>query len=454
MILRTFNSPLTKGQQIVHLTADIASGSGTLTVDNIIGFAVNDYILVGNFGEPTAEIIKLHASTAPTGSTITLATNTANAHYVDTPVTKIDYNQIEFSRATTLAGSKAILVTSNIFTNRLDSYYSDTTNTTGYWFWRWKNSNATVYSAYSDGYDYTGLADSSVEKMIERAIGLASVDFDSKYATTDQLIADINVAQDIITQAKDQQPINWNWEVTNDDTALTSTLNENAYALSGLSYTLKYPSTVEGIINVRFGNILLDYVPTKEFDEDMEDIAKTTLAVSATAGDTSVTLTDVSEFSDSGNILLGEDTVIYTARDTTTNILSGISASGTGSITASVSSGASVWQGISASLPAKYTVFNGYIYLNVPVSATYAGQKIKVKYLKRLDRLTDITDLTEIPFYNVIEYYVAARIEYRKGNRDEGNNWMVLFQNGINDNVGRYALPMMEETQYYKFFDE
>src|SRR5579872_3970102 len=62
------------------LIADSASGSSTITVRNITGFAVNQILLIGEPGLQGSEIIKTHSSTAPSGSTITLAANTALAH--------------------------------------------------------------------------------------------------------------------------------------------------------------------------------------------------------------------------------------------------------------------------------------------------------------------------------------------------------------------------------------
>lgn len=67
---------LTRYVEKAYLTTDVASGSSTLTIDNINGFAINKVLLLGNFGEPTAEIIKTHASTAPTGTTVTLLSKT------------------------------------------------------------------------------------------------------------------------------------------------------------------------------------------------------------------------------------------------------------------------------------------------------------------------------------------------------------------------------------------
>lgn len=69
------------------LTAAAAAGAGTLTVAAITNFAVSEWIRIGS-GE-TAELIQIHASTAPTGSTITLATTTRMAHAIGEAVVEV-----------------------------------------------------------------------------------------------------------------------------------------------------------------------------------------------------------------------------------------------------------------------------------------------------------------------------------------------------------------------------
>ncbi len=170
------NLGLLDGQIKSRLIADSTAGSSTITVANIAGFtAGNYYLLFGNFGDSNAEIVKIHASTAPTGFTITLAAATAFDHYSDTPITVLDYNQIEYSRATTLAGSKSVLVTQVINANLKESVYKDLTNTTGYAFARFKNAGSSAFSAYSTGVPYTGLTFVSGSEVVTSACDNAGV---------------------------------------------------------------------------------------------------------------------------------------------------------------------------------------------------------------------------------------------------------------------------------------
>lgn len=135
------------------LSADIASASATLTVKNITGFAINQILLIGQAGNQGAEIIKTHASTAPTGSTITLASNTVFPHSAGTLVTVLNFDQVEFNHTVTLTGAKTVLATVNVAANNSETLYNDLTYTTGYYFARFKNSITAAFSQCRSSYN-------------------------------------------------------------------------------------------------------------------------------------------------------------------------------------------------------------------------------------------------------------------------------------------------------------
>lgn len=440
------NVSILEGGENTTLTADKAAGQTTLTVANIGSFAVGKYCLLGNFGEPTAEIVRIHASTPPASGVITLAAATVYDHYVDTPITMIEWNQIEFSRATTLGGSKSVLTTVGIMANHKWTNYTDLTNSTGYAFYRFKNSSTSAFSSYSTGVPYTGNPKNSMQQIVEDACSMASVDVNEKFADEKDLLTDINEAQNAVIENQ-----NWVFEMIKDDTSIATTQNENRYALTALTYAIKFPGTFQGILNVRFGSEPLLYVSPDEMDDILKAAVTTTLnnGGSVSAGATSVTLTDSSEFSSSGSITLGSNVgVAYTANDKTTGVLSGISAS---AITSTVADGSSVWQGINPGKPTKYTIFNGYIVLNCPVSATEYGKKLKIKYLKQLTAFTDYASTTEIPFCDCLKYYVASKIFTRKQATDDADKKMAMFLDKLQQNAAVYQLPALEEQEYYAF---
>lgn len=445
MILQASNLSLTDGQESARMIADVALGSATITVDNITGFAVDQYVLIGDFGDSSAEIIKLHSSTAPTGNTITFATNTVKDHYTDTKVTVIDYNQVEFSRATTLTGSKSVLTTKAVSPDRLETLYSDVTNLTGYAFFRFKNSTTSVYSQYSSGINYTGLDNASVQRMVDKACRDTGVVIGDDFSTEEMLLDDANDAQDAITD------FDWKFELVKNDTSLTATQYENTYDLSGLTYELKYPGIVQGIKSVKFSGARLDYIDNDEMDNEYRDVVRTTVATQAGVGATSIVLTNTKELPDVGTVYINGLAINYTTNTTSTNTLSGISAS---TITSILPVASIVWHNINPGLPTKYTItINNEIVLNVPVDEDYNGYSFTFEYLKKLTRFTDFASVTEVPFTDIFPDFIKAKIEQRKRNFDNYEKFMAVFNAAIKAKLDFYKLPVFEDSTYYHFFD-
>jgi hypothetical protein len=441
------NLGLLEGQKKTRLIADSASGSSTISVAGISGFAISNYVLIGTFGDSSAEIIKIHASTAPTGSTITLASNTTKDHFSDSEVTLLDYNQVEFSRSTTLAGAKVVLGSvQSINADRLESYYKDLTNTTGYAFARFKNEALATFSGYSTGVSYSGNGNTSVEKIVERACQNASVEIGGEYSTENMLLNDANDCQDAITSH------DWKFELVKNDTSLTATQYENTYALSSLTYALKYPGIAQGIKSVKFANAPLQYVDNNEMDDLYKSVKRTAVATQAEIAATSIVLDNTSELSEeSGTVYINGMTLAYTGNDKTTNTLSGISAS---AITAIIPVDSIVWQNLNPGLPTKYTItIDNELVFDRPVLSDYNGYSIKMEYLKALTRFTDFSSTTEIPFTDFLPIFIEAKIEKRKRNFENHKTIMQEFDSELKKSLEQYKLPILDGMRYYNFFD-
>ena len=140
VVLQAYNPDLLLDVQKTFTTADESSVDTTLTVESIVGFSDGDYVLIGEFGQEDAEIARISGS--PSGTTLTFTGNLTYTHTKNTPVYNIDRNEVEFSRATTVSGSKSILTTVSITPDSLHTVYEDTSNTTGFGFYRWKNTRS------------------------------------------------------------------------------------------------------------------------------------------------------------------------------------------------------------------------------------------------------------------------------------------------------------------------
>lgn len=442
--LVAYHPTLLDTEKVTQFIQDIAAASGSIQVANIKSFAVGQWILLGNFGEPTAEIIRIHTVTAPTGTTITLNTNTVFDHFVDTPVTFINFDQIEFSRAPTLAGVKVVQATLAIAADRLVTTFADLTNSTGFAFFRFKNSASATFSIYSDGTPYSGNPANSVERMVLAAAALTGNTINDDFAKERDLIQDANEAQDIITSVQA-----WTFELITDTSSIKALENENTYAVSGLTAALKFTDTNQAIIRFKLGNYPLDYIDPREMEDAFQFSANAKLAAQANPGDTSLTLDDVSAFSDAGTVWLGSNgTVTYQSRDIPTNTLNGIANT---NIVAIVPIGYNVWQNMDPGVPTKYTLDNDSFILDVPAITSVAGMAFKIRYLKALSTLTSFTSTTDILFPFIFQFYIAAKIELRKKNFDEAQKFMDAFNTRIELYKAKYEVPLMDTQQYYTF---
>jgi hypothetical protein len=171
MLISVRNSDLTVGREKTYLTALSAAAGTTLTVRGVDSnaWADNDYIIVGEIGANNAEIMQINGAVSD-GTSLTVDRSGSGglrfAHAINEPVYRIDFNNVEFSRATTETGSKTVLTTSELQPDDDFTRYDDTTNTTGFAFVRFKNTTTNGFSPYSDGMPYSGTSPRSLQKMI------------------------------------------------------------------------------------------------------------------------------------------------------------------------------------------------------------------------------------------------------------------------------------------------
>ena len=347
MILRAPNTDrLIEGKPRTQLTSPQDAGSSTITVENISTFAVGNYIILGVLGEGRSEVIRIHASSAPSGSTITLASNTLFRHEIGTPVYFTDYNQVEFSRATTLTGSKSTLATSGMAVDQMDTIYDDTTNTTGFGFYRFKNSASSTFGPYSDAIPYAGYEIDAVQTIIDRALSITSsvisprLKYDDLFKFVNDAITILNSKNAHWSEAKvlgyELDTIStgdWEWDLptniarANDPTAIMAL------------YVRGYPP--------------MRYKPQREWNQWLRDLVFTTLATDVALIDTTIVLTNSKGFADSGTIYIEGDAISYTGNTRSTGTLTGVTG-----ITATHTAGSTIYvfQNFTPAEPSIYTI--------------------------------------------------------------------------------------------------
>lgn len=437
-LLRASNTRLISGRERTYLTANPSAGDGTINILDYTFFSVGQFILIGEFGNERSEVIQIHPATAPTAAgVITLATNLIFPHSVDDPVTQLDYNQVEFSRAATLTGTKTVLITQSILADDTFTSYNDLINTTGYGFARYKNSSSAIVSDYSGAVPYAGLSRNSVRKMKDNGLGLVKESI-SNLITEDFLMDELNNWQDDVARQKD-----WDFEL--DSTTDTVVAGQKTYPLPTTPYSFKYLDTDKAFLQIRIYNYpALDYIDKSQYDQSMVGTISTTLNGAVTIAATSVVLTSVANFPTAGSALIGDgtnETITWTGVTTATNTLTGVTG-----VANNHASGATIWLISSLGQPRQYTVYNDSYYLRPVPSTDVNGYQIYIDYYKQIPTLSADTDTTIIPFYHIAQYYLAFKIEARKGNDKASEKWRSIYENRLAGEMRKNRVQ-----QYYGF---
>lgn len=176
MLFQVRNDELIQGREKTYLTAAVSVGDTSITVRAVDtnAWADNDYIIIGEIGLGNAEVMQANGAVAD-GTSLTIDNNgsggTRYAHSVNEPVYRIDYNRIEFGRATTdvdpTVTTPSVLATNEIQPDDLFTRFEDVTNTTGFGFVRFNNQTGSTFSEYSDGIAYTGYTPRSLGRLIK-----------------------------------------------------------------------------------------------------------------------------------------------------------------------------------------------------------------------------------------------------------------------------------------------
>lgn len=430
-----------------YLSADMAASSGTLTVQDIAKFAVGKFVWINPFSEKS-EIIAVHASTAPSGSTITLASNTAFAHSAGEEVLYVEFNQVEVSHASTLTGSKSVLATVGLDAGAKFTAYLDTTQTTGFYFGRFKDSVASTFGSYADGIAYGGYDENSVGYMIDRALRDNGVDLSEKLTVEDcyEFLNDgLNEIQTKQIRFPEHQSLNYVLGQTSRGSR-TFTLPSDIYD----------DDTLKSIMGVRVGEgPNLRALDPEEFEQLLEDTVETDVRTEASANDTTLEIDNSYDFADSGTVHVyisgTRYDITYTGvtRSATTGVLTGVPSSGTGSITVTIPVDTKVWQDEDDGEPAFYTVRGGNLEIGPMPDAKWDNKNVYLDYTKVVTRVDSDGDTIDYQRYQSLQSYLTWRMRMRTKNDnklDLSDGWHVKYKEQLNDMIRTKRSTMTHKT--------
>ena len=249
MLLKAFNRALTEDREKTSLTVSATAADTTITVAAVDtnSWADNDYLIVGEIGSPTAEVMQVNGAVTD-GTSLTIDRSGAAGglrfnHSAGEPIYRIDFNQVEFSRNTTDSVSGVtVLTTIEIQPDDEFTRYEDVTNTTGYGFIRFYNATSGSFSSYSDGVNYEASGQSSsydprtLWRLRKRVRILLDEDRPNSKLTDDMIRDAINDKQrDIAHQRL--------WSFYEYERSFSTVANQFAYDI---------PSTVQKLYNATF----------------------------------------------------------------------------------------------------------------------------------------------------------------------------------------------------------
>lgn len=389
------------------LIADTAAASGTLTVKNITGFAINQVLLIGEPGNENSEIIKTHAVTAPTGSTITLASNTIFPHSAGTKIYILKFDQVEISIAPTVSGVKSVLTTASLVADSETTDYNDTVSSAGYYYARFKNSITSAFSPYSDPAPYDGYTINSARSIIDKA--LSSIN-----KTTSSVLSDEFAFQEIDNCQTECLREYKRWSFMQEFNAIIGEAVPYMLRIA-LPADVDDQNTTKSIYNFRMSKYPgMAWVDKEEWDALMQGVVYTTLASNIALLATSIVLTDSSDFQDEGTVFINGNSYNYTANDRTTNTLT-IAAS-----TTTNTAGEDATQFPSPGLPAFFTVWGGYAYFFPSVGSQYEFLNFYLDYYKKQTMIQHDSDEIVLPDQTVVQYYLEWKF-LKKLNNGEDN---------------------------------
>jgi hypothetical protein len=437
------------GLEVTYLTADSAASSGTITVKDIDGFAANQFLLIGELGQEGSEIVRTHTATAPSGTTITLNANTAFAHGAGTPIYRIEFNQIEWAHAATIGGSKSTLATSNIQADQLVQIYTDTSQTTGYYFARFKNSIDSTTGSYSDGVPYGGFAANTLAFIISWALKRNGLNNYEGNITKEFCIEETN---DCLNEIQGSQ---LRWAEHQNLNAVIGDITAGTPVVT-LPTDIYDSNSNKSLINVRLSvDKDLRYLDPIEMEAAKIGAITTTLVTQVTAGATSMTLTDADDFEDSGSISFfvsgTEYSATYTAIDRSTGVISGIPASGTGSITVTVAAATYIHQGVSFGTPLYYTVNNGNIDLYPVPDGEYHGRNLYGDYWNVVTAVDSEGDTIDVQRFDMVKYWLAWKMRCQlknEGALDLNDGFYSKFKERLNQAIRNAPRHIKYKRQY------
>ncbi len=364
----------------------------------------------------------------------------------------MEFDQVEFSHATTATGSKTQLTTTlgtGLVALQADTkiqLYNELQFTSGYYFARYKHSISAVFSDYSDPLLYGGWDQYTVGYLIDRALRDVGETLSEKVTRFD-CYEWINTGLKLIQGKLKRWPEHYSYNAVVGQLQRgdhTTTMPTDAYDTE----------TNKSIIALRAGDgKKLQYLSPGDFDIEQGDVHFTGVTTQATAGQTTLAINNSYDFADSGTVAVYVSNVKYNitytgvTRSSTAGVLTGVPASGTGSISVTIPVDTWVWQNETEGTPVWFTVRNGNIETWPLADSAHDNSNLYADYAHVATMVDSDGDTIDQQRYDMVQDYLCWRIDAKARNsgvlsvgttvngRTVPNGWYAQFSEKLNDAI-------------------
>ncbi len=442
------------------LDADAAVGASSITVQSIIGAAINNLLFIREIGNERAEIIATHAVTAPSGNTVTLATNLVEPHPAGTKIYIVRADTVRFYHAATEidanasdTGLTALAAAQDIDPTMQVNIYDDTTKTSGFYYFRFIDSVNSVNLLYSDPIPWGQVGPkferNEIGYIMESVRKDLSQDWNKKF-TKQMAIEEGNKCLDYMADRLQH----WSRYLKSDVVLGQTARGVNVYDMPDSIYD---PTSNRSILNIKLGGVVrpLIWKDEKEFDRIMDTAKHTQVRTETTADDTEVAVDNTYDFSDTGTIDIftanTKDSIEYDGitRSATAGEFTDIATGEDGSVDATHVVGTDIWQDYSEGEPRYFTIRNDKINIYPLAGAEFINRNIFIDYWTEavvLDSESDTIDAARhLALYHWLMWKGTARWR-NNGKTKITDDDFKLFSNILNQ-----AIRMNKSNQRFKW---
>lgn len=432
----------TTALQSSYLAEQATAGDAQIFLQDYTGFLDNQALLIEDFGAETAEIVTVNGTPTVNGGAV-LDAVLVRAHPQGATVYILTYDQIELTHATTATGSKTVLTTAlgtglvAIQPDTKIQIYNETEYTTGYYFARYKHSISGVFSGYTDALVYGGWSANTVGYMIDRALKDLGETLSVKVTRFD-CYEWINTCLRLVQGKLKRWPEHYSYNAV---------LGQTARGVSSVTLpTDIYDSeTNKSIIAVRVGDQgKLQYLSPGDFKTMLEGVRVTPVTTQATAGQTTLAINNSYDFADAGTVDVYISNVKYSltytgvTRSASAGVLTGIPASGNGSITVTIPAATSVWQNEVEGIPLWFTIEAGALVFWPLADGSNDDMNLYGDYSHVVTAVDSDGDTIDAQRFDFAQDFLTWRVKMKARNNgvlDMQDGYYLMYKEKLNDAI-------------------